>query len=290
MDKIISYLIAEGQARAFVAETTQTCRKAMQTHHLSHVATAALGRTLTCAAMIGIQMKNEQDSLTVTIKGDGPLGGITVSAKNNGDVKGYVDYPNTELVLRADGKLDVGGAVGKIGRLTVIKDLGMKEPYVGNVELQSGEIADDFAYYFAVSEQQPSAVALGVLTGNGTVKSAGGVIIQPLPGCSEEILRFFENSVPLLTDISAHFVGNTAKDVGELLFAPVQHVVQKVYPVRFFCDCSRKRLKRLLSSMGEEEINDMIEKQNGAEVTCHFCNKIYRFSAEELKTLKNKKC
>ncbi len=285
MDTILRYTLAGGQARAFVAKTTELTEKAKQIHGLSHVATAALGRTLTCAAMMGIQMKGEDDTMTATLKGDGPMGGVTVVANSLGHVKGYVGDPCVELPLKENGHLDVGGAIGHFGRLTVVKDLGMKEPYVGNVLLQSGEVAEDFAYYFTVSEQTPSAVALGVLMDHGVVASAGGVILQPMPGCSEEVLRFLELSAPLLYDISAHFVGNSARDVGELLFAPIEHELVGEYTPEYKCDCSRDKFERALISLGAAELTDIIETQHGAELTCHFCNKKVAFSEEDLLAL-----
>ena len=284
MDKINCYLLCNGQARAYVARTTQMADKARETHGLSHTAAAALGRTLTCAAIMGVQMKNDDDSLSVVFAGDGPLGKITVAAKNDGSVKGYVENPTLELMRRPDGKLNVGGAVG-LGRMTIIKDLGLREPYVGTTELISGEIAEDFAYYFAVSEQQPCAVALGVKLENDKVISAGGVILQPLPGCSEEVLQFLESSVPLITDVSSLFEGNTADEVGQILFYPVQHSLEGTFDVKYNCDCSRERLEKLLITLGKDELQDMIDKQGGAELTCHFCNKKYWFSADDLRQL-----
>ncbi len=284
MDQIISYLIAGGQARAYVAQTTELTAKAMRIHGMSHVATAALGRTMTCAAIMGVQMKNREDRMSVTIKGDGPLGMITVAARSDGSVKGCVQNPFEELMLRPDGKLNVGGAVG-MGRMTVVKDLGMKDPYVGTVALQSGEIAEDFAYYFAVSEQQPCAVALGVLLDHGKVRASGGVILQPMPGCSEEVLRFLEHTAPLIADVSSLFNGNTAEEVGKLLFAPIAYERLETYYPRYRCDCERARIQRLLVGLGKKELADMLEKQHGAQVTCQFCNKVYDFDASELEQL-----
>ena len=188
-------------------------------------------------------------------------------------------------MLRPDGKLNVGAAVGR-GRMTVIKDLGMKEPYVGNIELQSGEIAEDFAYYFTVSEQQPSAVALGVLLDHGKVRSAGGVVLQPMPGCSEEVLRFLEHTAPLIYDVSSLFNGNTADEVGKLLFHPIEYVRMETYRPRYVCDCERDRIRRLIVGLGKREIQDMIDTQHGAQVTCQFCNKQYDFEEAELLALK----
>ena len=287
-DKILCYTLANGQARAYVAKTNSMVSAARQTHSLSNVATAALGRTLTFTAILGVQMKGDGDRMSITIKGDGPLGSITTAAKSDGTVKGFLDNPQVELMLRADGKLNVGAAMGTQGRITVIKDLGLKEPYIGNVEIQTGELGEDFAYYLYTSEQQPSAVALGVLMKGGEVASAGGVILSPLPGCSEEVLKFLEHSVPLVSDVSALMDGNTAEEVGEILFYPVQHTLEETYYPKYLCDCSRGCLENVLMGLGEAELSDMIEKQGGAQITCHFCNNIYEFSKEELESYKQK--
>ena len=281
-DKILCYTLANGQARAYVAKTNGMVSAARQTHALSNVATAALGRTLTFTAILGVQMKGDGDRMSITVKGDGPLGTITTAAKSDGTVKGFLDNPSAELMLRPDGKLNVGAAVGTRGRITVIKDLGLKEPYIGNVEIQTGELGEDFAYYLYTSEQQPSAVALGVLIKGGEVASAGGVILSPLPGCSEEVLKFLEHSVPLIADVSSLFEGNTAEEVGEILFYPVQHTLEETYYPRYHCDCSRERLEQVLMSLNADELSEMIEQQGGAQITCHFCNETYEFSAAEL--------
>ncbi|MGI5898970.1 MAG: Hsp33 family molecular chaperone HslO [Christensenellales bacterium] len=282
MDKILCYTLAGGQARAYVAKTTNMVRAAQSTHGLSPVAAVALGRAIAFTAIMAVQMKGEEDRLSIIVKGDGPLGSITTAARSDGSVKGFVDNPGAQVLPTPEGRLNVGAAVGKEGRITVVKDLGMKEPYVGNVALQTGELGDDFAYYLLASEQQPSAVALGVLLRDGQIASAGGILLSPLPGCSEEVLTFLENSAPLIADVSSLFEGNSAEDVGEILFYPIQHKLEGEFFPEYKCDCSRERLEGVLRGIDNDELQDMIEKQGGAQVVCHFCRSEYDFSAEEL--------
>ncbi len=283
-DKILCYTLANGQARAYVAKTTGMVQEAQATHGLSSVATVALGRAIAFTAMLGVQMKGEDDRLSITVKGNGPLGSINTAAKSNGSVKGFVDNPHVELLPTPEGRLNVGAAVGKEGRITVVKDLGMKEPYIGNVAIQTGELGDDFAYYLLISEQQPSAVALGVLLREGRVASAGGVLLSPLPGCSEEVLSFLESSAPLIADVSSLLEGNSAEEAGEILFYPIEHKLEGEFFPEYKCDCSRERLEGVLRGIDKDELRDMIEKQGGAQVVCHFCRGEYDFSADELES------
>ena len=283
-DGIYHISLMGGQARAILIESTAMVQKAMDTHKLSRIATAALGRTITCAAMMGSMLKGDKESVSVQIKGGGPIGTVLAVAHGNLDVKGYVDNPSIDLP-RTSKKLPVGAAVGKDGKMTVIKDLGMKEPYVGQVNLVSGEIAEDFAMYFTASEQTPSLVSLGVLVDDEKVVSAGGLIIQMLPNATEAAIASVEHSAGMFMDISAtmqeyHLEGA----VNQLLLHLEPEVLEKILP-QYRCDCSRERMERVLVSLGAEELTDMIETQQGAQVDCHFCNKRYKFSAEELKLL-----
>lgn len=283
-DGILHISLMEGQARAILIESTQMVQKAMETHKLSRIATAALGRTLTAAAMMGSMLKSDDHSITTSIRGGGPIGTVLAVAHGDCSVKGYVDNPDIDLP-RTGAKLPVGAAVGKEGRLTVIKDMHMKEPYVGQVNLVSGEIAEDFALYFTASEQTPSLVSLGVLVSDDKVEAAGGLIIQMLPGASEAAIQSVECSAGMFMDISA-----TMKEyhldsaVTQLLLHLEPEVLERRQP-EYRCDCSRERIEKALITLGRDELNDMINAQHGAEVDCHFCNKRYAFSEEDLKLL-----
>ena len=273
-----------GQARAILIESTNLVQRAKDIHHLSRTATAALGRTLTMAAIMGSMLKNDSDSITTQIKGGGPIGTILAVAHGDCSVKGYVGNPDVELP-RVGKKLPVGPAVGKDGKLTVIKDLHLKEPYVGQVNLVSGEIAEDFAMYFTASEQTPSLVSLGVLVSDEKVESAGGLLIQMLPGASEAAIASIENSAGMFMDISGTMREYHLKDaVQQLLLHLEPEVLQERTP-QYRCDCSRERIERMLVTLGRDELADMIEKQHGAQVDCHFCNRRYEFSEDDLKTI-----
>ena len=284
LDGILRVSLMGGQARAFLIDSTRMVEEARRVHNLSRTATAALGRLLTGASIMGCMLKNERDSLTTTIKGGGPLGTVMAVARADGTVKGYVDNPDVELPLRADGKLDVGGAVGKDGQLTVIKDMGLKEPYIGMVNLRSGEIGEDLAMYFTASEQTPSLVSVGVLT-NNTVVAAGGLIIQIMPGCSDIAIKSIEYSAPMFVNISQtiHEFGlNGAYQ--QLLSHLEPEIIGKARP-RYLCDCSRERFERGLISLGAEELTTLIREDHGAELSCHFCNRTFRFTEKQLTAL-----
>lgn len=273
-----------GQARAILIESTNLVQRAKDIHHLSRTATAALGRTLTMAAIMGSMLKNDSDSITAQIRGGGPIGTILAVAHGDCSVKGYVGNPDVELP-RVGKKLPVGPAVGKDGKLTVIKDLHLKEPYVGQVNLVSGEIAEDFAMYFTASEQTPSLVSLGVLVSDEKVESAGGLLIQMLPGASEAAIASIENSAGMFMDISGTMREYHLKNaVQQLLLHLEPEVLQERTP-QYRCDCSRERIERMLVTLGRDELADMIEKQHGAQVDCHFCNRRYEFSEDDLKTI-----
>lgn len=257
---------------------------ARKIHGTSPTATAALGRSITAAAILGITMKGKKDILTFKIKGDGPIGSIITVSNNEGEVKGYVDNPYADLPSRPDGKLDVGGIVGKNGQLAIIKDLGLKEPYIGYSNLVSGEIAEDLVHYFYLSEQQPSAINLGVLVDEDiSVKAAGGYILQLLPHVKEEdinrIEEILKNAKPISTLIEE---GLSPEQVMETLFVEFEMgILEKKY-VEYKCNCNIEKIEEVLLSLGKEEINNIIEEDEKAEIVCHFCNKKYRFSKEDL--------
>lgn len=273
-----------GQARAILIDSTNLVQRAKDIHHLSRTATAALGRTLTMAAIMGSMLKSDTDSVTAQINGGGPIGTVLAVAHGDCSVKGYVDNPDVDLP-RVGKKLPVGPAVGKDGKLTVIKDLHLKEPYVGQVNLVSGEIAEDFAMYFTASEQTPSLVSLGVLVSDEKVEAAGGLLIQLMPGASEAAIASIENSAGMFMDISATMREYHLKDsVQQLLLHLEPEVLKERTPV-YRCDCSRERIERMLVTLGKDELTDMIDTQHGAKVDCHFCNRRYEFSEEDLKIL-----
>ena len=283
-DGMVRISLMEGQARAFLIDSTRLVEEARRIHSLSRTATAALGRTLTGASMMGAMLKDERDSLTLMIKGGGPIGTVMAVARSDGSVKGYVDWPDTELERRPDGKLNVGGAVGKDGQLTVIKDLGLREPYVGKTNLVSGEIAEDLAMYFTASEQTPLLVSLGVLV-KDQVLAAGGLIIQVMPDCSEIALKSIENSAPMFMDISKTIADYGLDGALEQLLCHLEpQVLDRLTPV-YRCDCSRERFARGLISLGKKELTQLIEEDHGATLDCHFCNKRYRFDEAQLREL-----
>lgn len=282
-DTLHTYSLFGGQARAVVLSAAQLCEDARATHALSRVATAALGRAMCATLLLSSLLKNERDSMTATLKGGGPLGAVVAVSTAALRVKGYVDRPSVELPL-CDGKLDVGAAVGTQGTLTVVKDAGMRTPYVGQVALQSGEIGDDFAYYLATSEQQPSLLSLGVLTGRRVV-AAGGLLIQPLPGAEEATLRALESRVHLFSDISGQLAKESVEDCVLRWFEGMPcELLQRRTP-RFACDCNRERMEGVLVSLGECELREMIADQGGAQVNCHFCNTRHVFTAQDLEAL-----
>lgn len=276
-----------GQARAILIESTQLVQRAKDIHGLSRIAAAALGRTLTCAAMMGSMLKGEDESITTQIKGGGPIGTVMAVAHGDCTVKGYVDNPGIDLP-RTGPKLPVGAAVGKDGRLTVVKDMHLREPYVGQVNLVSGEIAEDFAMYFTASEQTPSLVSLGVLVSDEKVESAGGLIVQVMPGVSEAAIASIENSAGMFMDISGTMKEYHLKDSVQQLLMHLEPEILATREPRYACACSRERIEKVLISLGADELKDMIQTQHGAQVDCHFCNKRYEFSEDALKALLEK--
>lgn len=288
-DKIVRATAADGQIRAFAATTREMVETARQAHDTSPVVTAALGRLLTAGAMMGSMMKGEKDVLTLQIRGNGPVSGLTVTADSKANVKGYAINPQVILHARPDGKLDVGGAIGE-GVLHVIKDLGMKEPYNGQVALQTGEIAEDLTCYFATSEQVPSSVGLGVLMErDNTVKQAGGFIVQLMPFASEETICTLEESLSKITSVTKLLDdGMTPEEILSALLGSLGVEILDTIPTRFYCGCDKKRVEKVIVSIGAKDIQEMIDDGEEIEVKCHFCNSAYKFSIEELKAIKKK--
>ncbi|HAG68760.1 MAG TPA: Hsp33 family molecular chaperone HslO [Lachnospiraceae bacterium] len=285
-DHIITATAAEGRIRAFFALTKETAETARKAHNLSPVATAALGRLLTAGAMMGITLKNEDDLVTLQINGDGPMRGLTVTADNDGNVKGYVKVPDVLLPPNAVGKLDVGGAIGR-GMLSVIRDMGLKDPYIGQVELQTSEIAEDLTYYFSVSEQTPSAVSLGVLMEkNNTVKQSGGFMIQLMPGIEDDVVDKLERKLEELPSVTTMLDnGDTPEAMVKGILGDFNPEILDRRPVRFFCKCSKQRVEKALISTGRAELQSMIDDGKPIEVKCQFCNKAYSFDTGELEHL-----
>jgi len=283
-DYIVRATAANAQIRAFAVYSKEIVEKAREAHNLSPVATAALGRLMSGGVMMGAMLKGEKDLLTLQVNCDGPIGGITVTADAKGNVKGYVNEPQVMLPPSSAGKLDVGGAVGR-GMLRVIKDMGLKEPYVGQTDIQTGEIAEDLTYYFASSEQVPSCVGLGVLMEkDNTVKQAGGFIIQLMPFAEDEVIEKLEKN---LTDFSSVTTvlneGKTPEELLELLLGDLGLEITDTMPAQFYCNCDKKRVEKALISIGIKDMQEMIEDGEDIEVNCHFCNTAYRFTTEELK-------
>ena len=285
-DYIIRATAADAGIRAFAATTKELVEKARQIHDTSPVITAALGRLLTGGVMMGAMLKGEDDLLTLQVSGDGPVRGMTVTAGSNGTVKGYAVEPQVMLPKNAAGKLDVGGAVGR-GTLRVIKDMGLKEPYVGQTALQTGEIADDLTYYFAASEQVPSSVGLGVLMEkNNTVKQAGGFIIQLMPFVGEEVIGALEKNLAAFSTVTTVLdEGKTPEEMLQQLLAGLDPVITEKMPCQYECSCSRERMERAIISIGKTDIEEMINDGEAIEVNCQFCGNSYHFSVEELKEM-----
>lgn len=283
-DYIIRASAADNQIRAFAATSKEMVEYARNIHQTSPVATAALGRLLTAGAMMGSMMKGDKDLLTLQIKGSGPIGGLTVTADSRGMVKGYVYNPEVMLSPNEKGKLDVGGALGA-GILSVIKDLGLKEPYVGQTHLVSGEIAEDLTYYFATSEQVPSVVALGVLMNKeNTVRRAGGFILQLMPFAEDTIIEQLEKKVNELTSITSLLDQDmTPEMILEHILGDFGLEILDKLPTAFECNCTKERVEKAIASIGYKDIKEMIEDNEPIEVNCHFCNKHYHFSIEDLK-------
>ncbi len=283
-DYLIRGIDRLGRLRVFAATTTNLVEHARVTHNTSPTATAAIGRVLTAGVIMGSMMKNEKDILTLKISGDGPIGTILVVSDNKGNVKGVVDHPSADVPSRSDGKLDVGRLVGKNGVVTSIMDLGLREPYVGQSSLVSGEIAEDIANLYLVSEQQPSAIALGVLIDKDiSCKAAGGYFIQLLPGIDEEDIDKIEEKIKASLPISTMIEqGLTPEDIIMELLGDFDIEILNKMDLNYNCNCSRDKIRKVLISLGREEIEDIIEEDGKAEVVCHFCNTKYQFNKEDL--------
>lgn len=287
-DHIVRATAGNAQIRAFAASTTEMVEYARQAHNTSPVATAALGRLLTGGVMMGSMMKNDSDMLTLQIKGSGDIGGITVTADSKGNAKGYVNNPDVMLPPK-NGKLDVGGAIGA-GFLTVIKDMGLKEPYSGQTVLQTGEIAEDLTYYFATSEQVPSSVGLGVLMEkDNTVRCAGGFIVQVMPFIDEAVLSKLEENINKIQSVTSMLDnGHTPEEMLSKVLDGLDMQIVDTMPAKFYCNCSKERIEKAIISIGKKDIQSMIDDGEDIEVKCHFCNTAYKYTVDELKKLINK--
>lgn len=290
-DYIIRATAGNGSIRAFAAISTNTVEKARQIHQTTPVASAALGRMLTAAAIMGAMLKSEKDLITLQITGDGPLKGVLVTSDSKSNVKGYVVNPDVDIPLKPDGKLNVGGAIGN-GSLRVIKDVGLKEPYSGSIELISGEIADDITYYFAKSEQVPSSVGLGVLVDTDlSIKHSGGFIIQLMPDAQEDVVDKLEKkllTIPYITDMLSS--GFNAEKILEAILGDLGLEILEKTGMDYKCSCSRQRVEQAIVSLGKKELAKIIEEDKKASLTCQFCNKVYDFNEEELKKLLVEAC
>ena len=286
-DYIVRAIAGNAQIRAFAATTRNTVEAAREAHNLSPVASAALGRTLTGGAMMGAMLKGEKDVLTLQIQGDGPIEGIIVTADSQGNVKGYVGNPSIMLPPNYAGKLDVGAAVG-YGMVQVTKDMGLKEPYCGQTVIQTGEIAEDLTYYFASSEQVPSSVGLGVLMDKelANVKQAGGFIIQLMPFADDAVIEKLEQNLTTIPSVTSMLDdGMSPEDMLQKVLEGMDVEFTDTLPVEFKCNCSKDKVEKALVSVGEKELKDMIADGKPIEVNCHFCNKNYTFSIEELQKM-----
>lgn len=283
-DYLVRATAADAQIRAFAATTKDLTEFAKKAHNTSPVMTAALGRLMTGAVMMGAMMKNDTDVTTLQMRGIGPAKGITSSANGKGQVNGYCMNPDVMLPPNALGKLDVGGAIGE-GYLRVIKDLGLKEPYVGTIELQTGEIAEDLTYYFATSEQTPSSVGLGVLMNkDNTVKQAGGFIIQLMPFVTDEVLDKLEEKLKTIKSVTQILdEGNTPEQMLELILGDLGLEITDTMPCEFYCNCDKDRVEKALISLGQDELDDMIKEGKDVEIKCQICNKAYNFTVDDLK-------
>ena len=286
-DYIVNAITSNGAIRVVAADTTELCNRAQEIHKMSPTAAAALGRALTAAAIMGSMLKSSDDSITVQLSGGGPIGRVVAVGDGKANVKGYVDNPLVDLPLNEKGKLDVGGAVGSDGFLSVIRDLGLKEPYVGQVPLVNGEIAEDLTKYYATSEQIPTAVALGVLVDvDYTIKAAGGFILQVLPGAYDEDIDNVEKTVASISSVTEMLSeGKRPEDIVKQLLSDYEIEFFDNVPTMYKCDCSRERTDRALISIGQEELTKIIEEDGKAQITCHFCDNVYDYTKEELQAL-----
>jgi len=286
-DILVKAVTTDGYMRIYAVDSREALLKAREIHDLSPVAAAALGRCMSAGFMMGAMLKGKDDSITISFKGGGEIGGVLVVAKPDGTLKGYVDNPCVDLPLRADGKLDVGGAIGKDGYLSVIKDLNLKNPYIGRVPIQTGEIGDDLVFYFMKSEQVPSVVGLGVLVdGTSIIRRSGGFIVQVMPDCPEEALVKLENRIATVSSVTDMLEkGMSAEDIIRYVMQDFEIDILESVPVEYRCDCSRERMQGAIASLGRKEIQAIIDEQESAEVACHFCNTKHTFCKEELEMM-----
>ena len=287
MDQLVRAITSDGMVQAVAVNTRELTERARQIHTTLPVATAALGRTLAAASMMGNALKDQKGSVTLQLKGGGPLGTVLAVSDHLGNVRGYVQQPHVDLPLRPDGKLDVGAAVGREGTLTVIKDLGLRDPYVGSIRLVGGEIAEDLAAYFVESEQIPTACALGVLVDRDqSVRAAGGYIIQLLPGAGEDVIDRVEAGVLAAGAVTALLDRDPSPEA--LLRRVLSDFTVELLErdaIEYRCSCSRERVERALLSLGAEELERLLAEQRSCEITCQFCDRVHRFSAGDLEKL-----
>ena len=285
-DYIVRASLANDSVRAFAISSTHLVAEARERHKTLPVVTAALGRLLSAGAIMGSMMKGDKDIVTISLKGDGPAGYITVTANSHGHVKGFPGNPNVDIPRKYAGKLDVGAAVGR-GLLTVSYDLRLKEPYSGQVEIQTGEVAEDLAYYFTVSEQLPSAVGLGVMVDtDSSVKYAGGFILQLLPDAPEDVIELLEKKLANLEPVTAMMEkGMTPEDMLSYIFEGVDIEFTERHDVEFYCDCSKEKVKRALAAISDKDLQDIVNDGEDIEVKCYFCNTAYKFSIADIKDI-----
>jgi len=289
MDSIIRATAAEGMVRAFATRTTDLVEAARMAHQLEPAASAALGRTMTAVAMMTMDLKHDAHTVSASVKGNGTIGTIMVVGQSQGRVKGYVGNPAAETRITENGKIDVAHAIGNEATLTIVKDLGMRQPYSAQIYMPSREIAEDFAYYFAVSEQKPSAVGLGVLVDvDNHIIEAGGFIIQPMPGASEELLSKIEHQIAHMEPVSTQLKhGGTPQTLLESALGAMKlHIYEEIVP-RFYCNCDRDRLSQIIRGIDKKELKEMVEQDHQIEIACHYCGKKYLFHEEELMAMLN---
>jgi molecular chaperone Hsp33 len=287
MAYILRGTVQNGAVRVFAAITTDLVEKARIAHDLSPTASAALGRLLTAGAIMGTMLKGDNSSMTISMNGGGAAGNVVVTSNPKGNVKGYISNPHVDPPLNEKGKLDVGGAIGKRGFVNVVKDMGMKEPYVGQVPISTGEIGDDLAYYFTISEQIPTAVAVGVLVNTDlSILSSGGLIVQMMPNENEflaDIITYRLEEIPPISTLISE--GKSAEDILNMLFDDMELKVLERIEIDFVCDCSQDRIERALISLGREELERLKEEDENMEVQCHFCNKKYNFTKKDIQKI-----
>lgn len=286
MDEIVRAVTRDGFVKISAVTARGVVERAREIHGLSPTASAALGRTLCAASMLGELMKEDEASLTIRVNGGGPVGSVIAVSDNGGNVRGYVTEPKADLPTRPDGKLDVGGLVGTDGMLTVSRDIGLKEPYVGSTELVTGEIAEDLAQYMVESEQIPAAVGLGVLVDTDrTIKAAGGFIVQLMPGAPEELITSLEDNIFVMDQLTTVLAEDGVDEAVRQVLKGLEYETVMRVPVEYRCNCSRERVEQALRSVGREELEDMAASGEETEVSCQFCDRVYRFGPEELRAL-----